>query len=422
MNGAGAAVTVLSRDARDDHPNGTDLGAAPDDRLPTHAAASDGIPQLLPFQARVRRAYLWHPVQFGIAAVIFANFVTTAIDKQMRPADGSPTALAIANAEIFFAAVFGLELIANLYAHWLRPFFSSAWNWFDLFIVVVGWVSLANAQMPGISVLRLFRALKVLRLFRRIESIKVIVEGVAAAMPGMANAFIILGILMGIWAIIGVQFFAEFAPQEFGTFLRAMFTMWQVMTMDGWASGIARPLIFDVDQSGALAVIFFVSFTFVAGIVMANVVVAILLEKYLGATADNEVRKAKAASTERAHAAEKRSTESAKALDKTRAKDRLLDNDDIIDLITETVKRKNLQGLSKDDLISLALAVWHQPSMADNVPAVLRSNMRVAPQHQSRSILLNVMQRGIASTGAPGGGRIRRESTADFAFASSRAQ
>ena len=125
MNGAGAAVTVLSRDARDDHPNGTDLGAAPDDRLPTHAAASDGIPQLLPFQARVRRAYLWHPVQFGIAAVIFANFVTTAIDKQMRPADGSPTALAIANAEIFFAAVFGLELIANLYAHWLRPFFSS---------------------------------------------------------------------------------------------------------------------------------------------------------------------------------------------------------------------------------------------------------------------------------------------------------
>ncbi|KAG8466212.1 hypothetical protein KFE25_001968 [Diacronema lutheri] len=385
-------------------------------------AEGEVIPEVLPFQTRVRYAYNTAQVQMAIAAFIFTNFVISAVEAQMRPTPGSSALAAIRGLEIFFAVVFGVELLWNIYAHWFIFFWHSAWNVFDCAIVTITFVSLSEVPLPGVSVLRLFRAFRVFRLFKRVDSLKVIIDGVAASMPGVANAFMILGILMGIWAIIGVQFFAEFAPQEFGTFLRAMFTMWQVMTMDGWASGIARPLIFDVDQSGALAVIFFVSFTFVAGIVMANVVVAILLEKYLGATADNEVRKAKAASTERAHAAEKRSTESAKALDKTRAKDRLLDNDDIIDLITETVKRKNLQGLSKDDLISLALAVWHQPSMADNVPAVLRSNMRVAPQHQSRSILLNVMQRGIASTGAPGGGRIRRESTADFAFASSRAQ
>jgi len=286
---------------------------------------------------------------------------------------------------------------------------ASAWNWFDLFIVVVGWVSLANAQMPGISVLRLFRALKVLRLFRRIESIKVIVEGVAAAMPGMANAFIILGILMGIWAIIGVQFFAEFAPQEFGTFLRAMFTMWQVMTMDGWASGIARPLIFDVDQGGALAVVFFVSFTFVAGVVMANVVIAILLDKYLLATSDFESRKAKERAEARARTCARRDGAAGTVVrgeggphgvPQFEKQGTLLSKEGIIDMILETVKRKNLQSLAKDDLIAIALMLWHHPCVSSAVPAAMLRNSNVPADKRSKSIILNIMQRGITPPNA----------------------
>lgn len=73
----------------------------------------------------------------------------------------------------------------------------------------------------------------------------------------------------GIWSIIGVEFFGVLAPQEFGTFAKAMFTMWQAMTGDDW-QGIARPLIYNARV--ALAAPFFVSYVLVAGIVMANVV------------------------------------------------------------------------------------------------------------------------------------------------------
>lgn len=132
---------------------------------------------------------------------------------------------------------------------------------------------------------------------------------------------------MGIWSIMGVEFFGiirgeqsnhtgyttcealgfsgdlhtevelcDFTTQEFGDFFKAMFSMWQIMTMDSWASGIARPLIYN-EGHWLAGPIFFISYTFIAGIIMTNVVVAILLEKYLECTskaaAAKEVEKEK---------------------------------------------------------------------------------------------------------------------------------
>eukprot|EP00494_Astrolonche_serrata_P024362 UN24620 len=100
-----------------------------------------------------------------------------------------------------------------------------------------------DSNTPGITVLRLFRAFRVFRLFKRIDSLKRIVEGVISSLTGVSQAFMILLILMGIWSVIGVEFFRNAEEEHFGTFIQAMFTMWQVMTMDDW-SGLARELIY----------------------------------------------------------------------------------------------------------------------------------------------------------------------------------
>merc|ERR1719193_1325829 len=60
-----------------------------------------------------------------------------------------------------------------------------------------------------------------------------------------------------------------------------MYTMFQIMTMDSWSSGIGRVIIFE--HGYVMASVFFISYIFFAGIVMTNVVVAILLDKYLEA-------------------------------------------------------------------------------------------------------------------------------------------
>merc|ERR1719240_1610378 len=99
-------------------------------------------------------------------------------------------------------------------------------------------------SLPGIAVLRLFRAFRVFRLFKRIPELKKIIEGVMNSLPGVGNAFVVLGLIMGIWSIMGVEFFAGKAKQgnyhkNFGNFFKAMLSLFQIMTFDSWSSGIA---------------------------------------------------------------------------------------------------------------------------------------------------------------------------------------
>jgi len=239
--------------------------------------------EILRYQNFFRKSYETDNVQFFVAFLIFFNFFVAAINSQMVPEPDSKATAIFAVFEYFFGVVFTIELIYNMYGHWYVDFWKSGWNWFDFIIVIISLLALMLADLPGISVLRLFRAFRVFRLFKRIPSLRLITEGVFASLSGVGNAFLVLFLLMGIWSIMGVEFYGNLPSQdqEFGNFLKAMFTLWQVMSMDSWASQISRNVIYG--EGLPLAGFYFVSYLFIAGIIMANVVVAILLEKYLGA-------------------------------------------------------------------------------------------------------------------------------------------
>lgn len=230
-------------------------------------------------QNAVKEFYDLDSVQIYVAILIFLNFIVEAVNAQLLPEEGSPTETVFLIFEYIFNVSFLIELIVNMYGSWFTRFWASGWNLFDFIIVGVSIMAMVLPDLPGITVLRLFRAFRVFRLFKRIPSLKKIIEGVLQAIPGVTQAFVVMVILMGIWSVIGVEFFRTATPQEFGDFMRAMFTMFQVMTMD--FSGIAREIMFD--HGYPLAAIFFITYIFIAGIVMTNVVVAILLDRYLAA-------------------------------------------------------------------------------------------------------------------------------------------
>lgn len=232
-------------------------------------------------QNKVRDLYNVDITQFTVAFLIFLNFLSEAANAQILPADGSNGAFTFLIFEFIFNISFTIELVWNMYGSWFFQFWDSGWNWFDFIIVIISLLAMLLPGLPGISVLRLFRAFRVFRLFKRIKSLKKIIEGVLGALPGVSQAFLVLGILMGIWSVIGVEFFKDHQPEFFGNFMKGMLTLFQIMTMDSWSSGIARELIFSFSMP--LASVFFISYIFIAGIVMTNVVVAILLDKYLEA-------------------------------------------------------------------------------------------------------------------------------------------
>lgn len=233
----------------------------------------------LPNQDKVKVWYYMRVTQIAVAVFIILNFLMSAIKAQRQPSTKTEL-YAFEILEIVFALIFAFELAVNMYGNWCRPFFVSGWNWFDLIIVLISLFTLGlGSGIPGINTLRLFRAFRVIRLFKRIPSLKRIVEGVIQSIPGVGNAFIVLTLIMAIWSILGVEFYSGASPENFGTFSKGMFSMFQCMTLDSW-SGIARPLI----KNGPMHWFFFCSYVLIAGIIMVNVVVAVLLEKFIGAT------------------------------------------------------------------------------------------------------------------------------------------
>merc|ERR1719387_188081 len=61
--------------------------------------------------------------------------------------------------------------------------------------------------------------------------------------------------------------------------------MIQIMSYDSWSSGITRPIVFEY---GGLSPLFFISYVFIASVIMSNVVLAILLDKFLAAAKEFE--------------------------------------------------------------------------------------------------------------------------------------
>jgi hypothetical protein len=255
-------------------------------------------------QRKAATFYIDVRLQVGIAGLICGNFVANVIEKWIDPT-GVKYEVAWSIFEYFFNIAFLIELWLNMYGFWFWRFWSSAWNVFDFLVVSIGVLGMFKVPLPGpLSLLRMMRAFRVFRLFKRVKSLNRIMVSLAKAVPGVSNAFLILFLVMCIYSILGVDFFSEYAQsgtysneagqsvgaitgrgvaygeEYFGNFGLALFTMFQVLTCESWSEAVARPMFHGDDGLLTLgAAIYFVSFNIIVGIVLINVVVAVLLEK-----------------------------------------------------------------------------------------------------------------------------------------------
>jgi hypothetical protein len=200
---------------------------------------------------------------------------------------------------------FTIELGINLYAHWFKLFWKSGWNIFDAIVVSIGVINTIKLPLPpAFSLLRMMRAFRVFRLFKRVHSLNKIIVAIVHAIPGVCNAFLILAIVMSIYAILAVEFYYEIGitckdkgaddawlitmrggcegEEYFGTFSKSLYTFFQVLTGESWSEMVARPAMwafFDDPLKIVASGFFFVSYFLISAFVLTNVVVAVLLDK-----------------------------------------------------------------------------------------------------------------------------------------------
>jgi len=239
---------------------------ADDEEAVRWAKSSFGLSRLY-----IQRLYGSDFVQLFVALLIVANFIANCLEAQFVGEFEDVFKMV----ETIFTTAFTVELALNLYGNWWNKFGYDYWNWFDAVVVAISLLSLTMGGVEGIGALRLLRAFRVVRLFKRAASLRKILKAINQAIPGMRDAFAILMLVMMLYAIMGVDFYGPDHDVFFGNFLKAFFTMFQMMTTEGWAD-IARDVMAEQGDSHA---IFFVTFIMLGNIILANVVIAVLIEQ-----------------------------------------------------------------------------------------------------------------------------------------------
>ncbi|MBO6231246.1 MAG: ion transporter [Ruminiclostridium sp.] len=174
--------------------------------------------------------------------------------------------------------IFIVEMLLKMAAYKFIGYFKSAWNWFDFIIIITSLLS-GLAVLSSVRILRVFRvfrSLKGLRGFKMISSLKplqVIIAAIGRSIPGISWTALLLIIIYYIFSIIGVTQFGEAFPEWFGDIPKAMYTLFQVMTLESWSMGISRPVMEVFDYAWA----YFVPFVLISSFVMMNVVVGIVV-------------------------------------------------------------------------------------------------------------------------------------------------
>jgi voltage-gated sodium channel len=205
-------------------------------------------------------------VQHTIVALIVINAVTLGLETS--PAVMSRAGFWLLALDHFILSVFVLEISAKIYAYrW--QFFRDPWNVFDFIIVTV---ALIPASGP-LAVLRSLRILRVLRLISMVTRLRFVVESLLRAIPGIASIAALLVLLFYVFAVMATELFGSAHPAWFGTLGKSMYTLFQIMTLESWSMGIARPVM----ETHPYAWLFFIPFILVATFTVLNLFIAIIV-------------------------------------------------------------------------------------------------------------------------------------------------
>jgi len=242
------------------------------------------------FRARVG-ALLQRPwFQHGILVLILVNAVVLGMETSPAlMADHGPLLVALDQAIL---AVFVAEIALRLYFH-RGAFFRDPWSVFDFVVVAI---ALVPASGP-LAVLRALRVLRVLRVLTIVPSMRRVVGGLLAAIPGLGSIAMVLGLIFYVFAVIATKLFGESYPQWFGTLGESLYTLFQVMTLESWSMGIVRPVM----EQHPLAWTFFIPFILIATFTMLNLFIGIIVSAMQSFTEADKVETLAAVDHAREH-------------------------------------------------------------------------------------------------------------------------
>jgi len=181
--------------------------------------------------------FIWHHrVQQVLIVLIVVNAIILGLET-------SHSIMAFAGHELHLIDqiilwIFIAELVMLMAARGFG-FFKDPWCVFDFIVIGIALVPATGS----LSVLRALRVLRVLRLVNKIESMRSVVIGLLHSLPSLSFVFGLILVIFYVFAVIATNMFGERFPDLFGDLGTTMFTLFQVMTLESWSEGVARPIM-----------------------------------------------------------------------------------------------------------------------------------------------------------------------------------
>ncbi len=222
--------------------------------------------RLVAWSKRVSDSRSFHAVVVG---VILANAVLVGIETSRSLMAAHRALFAVANSVVL--ALFIAELVLRVAAQSFRlgAFLRDGWNLFDFLVV-------ALSLLPGVgafaTVARIARVLRAARLVSVSPKLRLIVGTMTRSIPSLAHVSLLLGLLLYLYAVVGVNLFGAHDPEHWGTLKPALLTLFQILTLEGWVEVQAA-----VIEGAPWAWVYFASFVIIAVFVVVNLFIAVVL-------------------------------------------------------------------------------------------------------------------------------------------------
>ena len=223
---------------------------------------------------------------FFIMFLVIANAVIMALDGNMFTPEVYSN-ISITN--YVFNSIFIAEFILKLIGLGPIVYFSDAFTYLDLVIIIFAIVDMASSsdssadtiganknltsQLSFLRVFRIFRVLRLTKILRKMKSMRLIIVSIKKSLASVTYIILILVMFLLIFQLLGESLLN--GNIRYQSFLIAFYTTFQILTTENWNS-----VFFELYPLSPFTFFYYLVWIFLGNYILFNLFISILLQSF----------------------------------------------------------------------------------------------------------------------------------------------
>ena len=223
---------------------------------------------------------------FFIMLLVIANAVIMALDGNMFTPEVYSN-ISITN--YIFNSIFIAEFILKLIGLGPIVYFSDAFTYLDLVIIIFAIVDMASSsdssadtiganknltsQLSFLRVFRIFRVLRLTKILRKMKSMRLIIVSIKKSLASVTYIILILVMFLLIFQLLGESLLN--GNIRYQSFLIAFYTTFQILTTENWNS-----VFFELYPLSPFTFFYYLVWIFLGNYILFNLFISILLQSF----------------------------------------------------------------------------------------------------------------------------------------------